>query len=192
MSKIIVKFNNGTQNEFMYSEEKITVQVLTKDIGTKLYPDKYNSKIDQYIKLIHMGKISSLEDEIMLGTSKPEQTFHCVVKKIPDDAFIVEKSKTMSPEEVQSLLSNPKFIELVTQRSIYEFLSSNLESSTQLENLISGKAMPAGVAKESLVAKYSQQIQVLKEMGFTDENELAVLLSNANGNLENVLNMLMS
>jgi hypothetical protein len=189
MNKITVKFNNGTQNAFSYSEEKITVLKLTQDIGTQLYPEKYNPKIDQYIKLIHMGKISSPEDEIVFDTSKSEQTFHCVVKKIPEEAFVVEKSPFVTPEEVQTLLSNPQFIELVTKRSVFEFLSSNLDSHTQFENLIAGKATP--ISTESLVGKYTQQISVLKEMGFTDENELAVLLANANGNLENVLNILM-
>jgi len=189
MNKIIVKFNNGTQNAFPYSEEKISVKVLIKDIGIQLYPEKYNPKIDQYIKLIHMGKISSPEDEIVF-TTNTEQTFHCVVKKIPDDAFVIEKSKTMEPEEVQILLSNPKFIELITQRSVFELLSANLDSQEQLNNLIAGKSV--AVSKESLVVKYAQQINVLKEMGFSDDNELAVILSNANGNLENVINMLMN
>ena len=190
MNRIIVKFNNGTQNAFPYSEEKISVKVLTKDIGIQLYTEKYNPKIDQYIKLIHMGKISSPEDEIVFTPSNTEQTFHCVVKKIPDDAFVVEKSKTMEPEEVQSLLSNPKFIELVTQRSVFELLFANLDSHEQLDNLIAGKSV--SVSKESLIIKYSQQINILKEMGFSDENELAVILSNSNGNLENVINMLMN
>jgi len=190
MSKIIVKFNNGTQSVFPYCEEKIDIKVLIKDIGIQLYPEKYNPKIDQYIKLIHMGKISSPDDEIIFDSANPDQTFHCVIKKIPDEAFIIEKSKTVNAEEVQSLISNPKFIELVTLRSVFELLSANLDSHEQLDNLISGK--PISVSKESLVIKYSQQINILKEMGFTDENELAVILSNANGNLENVINILMN
>jgi hypothetical protein len=167
--------------------------MLTKDIGTQLYPDKYNPKIDQYIKLIHMGKISSLEDEIIFDPVKPEETFHCVVKKIPDDAFVIEKSKLITPQEVNDLLFNPKLAELLSQRVIFEFINSYLDSPDVLNNLIAGKGISINaVTQESLVAKYSKQISVLKEMGFTDENELAILISNANGNIENVINILMS
>jgi hypothetical protein len=190
MSKIIVKFNNGTHTVFSYCGEKINIKLLIKDIGIQLYPEKYNPKIDQYIKLIHMGKIFSPEDDIIFNSSKSDQTFHCVIKQIPDEAFVIEKSKTVTAEEVQTLLSNPKFIELVTQRYVFELLSSNLESHEQLDNLIFGKSV--SLSKKELVIKYSQQINILKEMGFTDENELVEILSNTNGNLENVINILMS
>ena len=194
MYKVIVKFNNGTQNIFSYSDDKISTQVLTKDIGLQLYPDNYNPKINQYIKLIYMGKIISIDQNIIFDQSNPntEQTFHCVVKKIPDDAFIIEKSKTMSSEEVNELLINPKFIELITQRSIFEFLSSNLDSYQKINDLISGKEIP--ISQESLITKYTEQIKILKEMGFIDENEneLITLLTKTNGNVENVINILMS
>lgn len=189
MNKIIVKFNNGTQTVLSYSEEQINVLKLTQDIGLQLYPETYNSKIDQYIKLIHMGKISALEDIITFEPIKQEHTFHCVVKKIPESAFVIEKSPLMTTEEVNNLLANPKFINLITQRSVFEFLSQNLDSQDKLNGLISGKGNQN--ITESVSSKYAQQISILKEMGFTDENELEALLSNANGNLENVINILM-
>ncbi len=189
MFTVLIKFNNGSSKNFEYEESQITTSQLTSDIGKQLYPEKYNSKIDQYVKLIYMGKILGVDETITFDPTKTEQTFHCVVKKIPDDAFIVEKSKFIDDKELGELISNKKLSELLSHRDIFEFITSNLDSPEKIINIISGKAEPP--KQEHLAAKYATQIQVLKEMGFTDENELAVLLSNANGNLENVINILM-
>jgi len=190
MFTVIIKFNNGSSKNFEYSEEQISTKLLTSDIGKQLYPDKYNSKIDQYVKLIHMGKILGTDDTIIFDPTKSEQIFHCVVKKIPDDAFVVEKSKFVEEHEVAELVSNQKLSQLLSHRVIFEFIISHLDSPEKLIDTISRKDEP--VKQEHLTAKYASQIQLLKEMGFTDENELAVLLGNANGNLENVINILMS
>jgi hypothetical protein len=192
MYTVVVKFNNGSSANFSYTDQKITMRALTSDIGRQQYPDKYNPKIDQYIKLIHMGKITDINDEVTFDPTKPEQTFHCVIKKIPEDAFVVEKSKTMEPHEVNELVSNPKFIELITQRVVFEYLTSILDTPDKMIDVISGKTAVPSLTQDHLIAKYTHQIQVLKDMGFTDENELAVLLSNSNGNLENVINLLMT
>lgn len=189
MFTVIIKFNNGSSKNFEYEEGQITALRLTSDIGKQLYPEKYNPKIDQYVKLIFMGKIIGSDETITFDPAKLEQTFHCVVKKIPDDAFVVEKSKFVEETELAGLVSNKKLAELLSHRNIFEFVVSHLDSPENFINAISGKAEPA--KQEHLTAKYAGQIQVLKEMGFTDENELAVLLANANGNLENVINILM-
>ncbi len=189
MFTIIIKFNNGSSKNFEYNEEQITSKILISDIGKQLYPEKYNPKIDQYVKLIYMGKILGSDDIINFDPTKSEQTFHCVVKKIPDDAFVVEKSKFVEEHEVTSLVSNQKFTQLLLNRSVFEFICSHLDSPEKFIDIISGKVEP--IKQELLTTKYASQIQVLKEMGFTDENEVAVLLANANGNLENVINILM-
>jgi len=190
MFTVIIKFNNGSSKNFEYSDGKITTNLLTTDIGKQLYPDKYNPKIDQYVKLIHMGKILGIDDIITFDSTKTEQVFHCVVKKIPDDAFIIEKSKFVEEDQVAELIGNQKLSKLLSNRVIFEFIMLHLDSSEELIDIISGKTGP--VKQDHLTVKYASQIQVLKEMGFTDENELAVLLANANGNLENVINILMS
>lgn len=189
MFTVIIKFNNGSSKNFEYTEGQISTKSLTSDIGKQLYPEKYNSKIDQYVKLIYMGKILGTDEIITFDSTKAEQTFHCVVKKIPDDAFIVEKSKFVDEAEVSELLKNEKLSKLLLDRTVFEYIVSYLDSPEALVNVISGKAEP--VKQEHLTVKYASQIQVLKEMGFSDENELAVLLGNANGNLENVINILM-
>jgi hypothetical protein len=189
MFTVIIKFNNGSSKNFEYSEEQISTKLLTSDISKQLYPDTYNPKIDQYVKLIYMGKILGIDDVITFDSTKQEQTFHCVVKKIPDDAFIVEKSKFVEDSEVAYLLENKKLTELLLHRTVFEFIMSHLDSPEKLIDIISGNSEP--IKHEHLTTKYASQIQVLKEMGFTDENELAVLLANANGNLENVINILM-
>ena len=95
--------------------------------------------------------------------------------------------------EVTQLLADPKFIELISQRTIFEFLVANLNSHEKVIDIINGNtSIQTTNNQELLITKYSQQIKVLKEMGFGNDNELAVLLGNANGNLENVINLLMS
>lgn len=192
MYTVVIKFNNGSVSSFTYTEPKISMLTLITDIGNQQFPERYNPKINQYIKIIYMGKIADTNDEIIFDPSKSEQSYHCVIKKIPDDAFIIEKSKTMEPEEVHSLLTNPKFSDLIKQRIVYEYLTDILDSPEKLIDLICGKTQSVKTNPEHLVVKYAQQIQVLKDMGFTDEKELVVLLSNTNGNVENVINILMS
>jgi hypothetical protein len=189
MFTAIIKFNNGSSKNFEYTEEQISAKLLTSDIGKQLYPDKYNPKIDQYVKLIYMGKIIGVDETILFDPTKSEQTFHCVVKKIPDDAFVIEKSKFVENHELAELISNPKLAYLLSHRDIFEFVMTHLDSPEKVSDIISGKSSPN--KQEHLATKYASQIQILKEMGFTDEAELAVLLGNANGNLENVINILM-
>lgn len=190
--QVNVKFNNGSTSVFNYSE-KPNVRTVISSIGSHLYTDKYNNKVDEYIKIIHMGKILPINDEINFEPDKNDISFHCVVKKIPDEVFIIQKSPIVEPELVNTLITNPRFIKLLSQRTFFEFIQSNLDNPNKIIDLVSGKfTQPTQNETNLQRVKYSSQLEILKDMGFSDENELIGILVNTKGNIENAINILMS
>ena len=184
MVNINIKFNNGSNTTFIYNSIPVTVNTLVTDIGKKNYPDCYNNKINEYIKIIYLGKILELNENLPLDESKIDYTFHCVIKKIPDKVFIIEQSKEIELEQVEKLLSNDIFINIIKQRVVFEFIQNNLSNP----DLIISKF----TANSINYNKYKQQLDILKEMGFSDDNELYNLLEKSNGNIDSVINILMS
>jgi hypothetical protein len=184
MVNINIKFNNGSTSSFVYDSSPILTNTLVTDIGKLNYPDSYNSKINEYIKIIYMGKILDQNENLPLDESKTDYIFHCVIKKIPDEVFIVEKSKEVELDQVEKLLANENFINILRQRVVFEFIENNLSKP----DLIISKF----TANSINYNKYKQQLDILKDMGFTDNDDLYNLLEKSNGNVESVINILMS
>jgi hypothetical protein len=205
MRNISIKLNNASVQNFSYDNIPITVDTLISDIGKHLYPNTYNSKVNQYIKLIYMGKILIPSENLpskRLGYAshispftldcKPEgldlpenanenYTFHCVIKNIPGDAFIIEES--IEIEKVTELFNNQDFINIIKQKKVYEFIKKNLSNPDKIiKNLLEKK----------LIDKYKIELLLLNDMGFNYELELLELLEKFDGNVDKVINQLMS
>jgi hypothetical protein len=191
MTNINVKFNNGDIFTFTYNTN-IIGEKLISDIGKHLYNNKYNPQINQYIKIIHLGKIINPTDTIIYEEEKT-LNYYCIIRKIPDSVFIVEQSPIIKNEKVEKLINNNKFKDLMSQRVVYDFIIANLESPERIISIINAISSNNVLnVRENLNNKYSLQLKVLHDMGFTNDNEMIALLTNTNGNIETVINILMS
>jgi hypothetical protein len=201
MINISIKFNNGSIKNFSYDNITITVEKLISDIGKDLYPETYNNKVNEYIKLIYMGKILipsenlpfTLDLPITLGC-KPEgldlpinanYIFHCIIKNIPNDIFIIEQSTEIEIDKVIELFNNQDFINIIKQREVYEFIEKNLSKPDKIIKSLSDKILIN-------TDKYKTELLLLNDMGFNNNLELLELLEKLNGNVEGVINILMT
>jgi len=206
MLNISIKLNNGSINNFSYENIPITVDTLISDIGKHLYPETYNNKVNEYIKLIYMGKILIPSENLPLERlgyashirpftlgCKPEgldlsiqnvnenYTFHCIIKKIPDEIFIIEQS--IEIEKVTDLFNNQDFINIIKQKQVYEFIKKNLLNPNKIIQKFS---------EEIVTNKYKTELLLLNDMGFNDNSELLELLERFYGDIDKVINDLMS
>jgi len=179
MININVKLNNGTNLLFKY-DNLVNVNRLITDIGKKIYLEKYNQQVNSYIKIIYLGKILDIEEDLPLNNSTNDYIFHSVIKKIPDEVFI--KEENIEIEKVNDLFQKDEFINIIRKKLIYEFIIKNLSEPNKIIELFLNKKLN----------KYNHQLLLLKDMGFNDEKELLQLLDNSNGNIETVINILMT
>lgn len=195
MFTINVRFHNGTIKSFNYDQESLSPYVLIEDIGRYLYPN-YNSQVNRYIQLVHLGQSVDPESPIIL---KSNQTMYCIVKNIPNEVFNNGKDissnsiQTVTIEEIQELCKNPKFINIFTNRNIFDFVNSNLDNPEKLFKLDEEKKNLSN-QENILIKKYAVQLDTLKSMGFindyVDPTPFIQLLQETNGNIEAVIDSL--